>query len=113
MTEHIKRHGPNRFKCSLCNLKVPTQQMIKFHMGECHRITNINFVSEHPNLNDSNKDNFIALEDNTVMQKITQKPPNSTNNFVNSLITQQNTSLKRKHYSTVSYSFFLLYCLNV
>lgn len=112
MTEHIKRHGPNRFKCSVCNLKLPTQQMMRLHMG-CHRITNIHFVSENPNLNDFDKDNFIALEGNIVMQKITQEQPNYTNNFFNSLITQQNTSLKRKHYSTVSYSFFFLYCLNV
>jgi len=70
---------------------------------------NIDFQSEHLNLTDLCKDNFIVIERKKVMQKRTQEQPNYTNNSVNSLVTQQNTRLKKKHCSTVSYLFILNY----
>jgi len=112
ITEHIKLHGPDRFECYLCYLKVPSQRAITLHMKNSHTIMNIDFVPEHPNLTDLDKDNFIVLEQKTVKQKVTQEQPNDTNNSVNSLMTQQNTNSKTKHCFTVSYSFIVLYCLN-
>jgi len=69
LTEHIKLHGPDRFKCYLCNLKVPSQRAITFHMRNSHKIMNIHFVPEHPNLTDLNKDDFIVFENKIVEQK--------------------------------------------
>lgn len=69
MTEHTKLHGPDRFKCYLCNFKVPSQRAILHHMRNIHRTMNIDFVPEHPNLIDLNKDDFIVFEDKTVEQK--------------------------------------------
>jgi len=111
-TEHIKLHGPDRFECYLCNLKLPSQRGIKTHMKKCHDIINVDFIPECVGLTDLNKDNFIVLGVEVVQQKVNQEQPNYTNNSVNSLMPQQNTRLKRKHYSTVSYSFILLYSLN-
>jgi len=142
LTEHIKLHGPNRFKCYLCNFKVPSQRAIKNHMKNCHKIQNINFIPERPNLIDLNKDDFIVFEDETVEQKkqeptcnkfsaeqnvdcednlykVTQEQSDDTNNSFDSLMPQQNgqqiTRLKRtlkRKQSTVSHSLILLYSLS-
>ncbi|CAI6364719.1 unnamed protein product [Macrosiphum euphorbiae] len=123
LTEHIKLHGPDRFKCSLCNLKIPSQRAIAQHMRNSHKIINLDFVPEISNLNNLNKDTFIVFEDKTIEQKkqknslltcnkcpfkdcevnlnnITPEQPNYTNNSGNSLMPQQNeqqnASLKRK-----------------
>ncbi|KAL4143321.1 hypothetical protein QTP88_005667 [Uroleucon formosanum] len=69
MTEHVKLHGPDRFKCYLCNLKVPSQRAITHHMRNSHKIINIDFVPESVNLTDLNKDDFIVFEDKTIEQK--------------------------------------------
>jgi len=69
MTEHVKLHGPDRFKCSLCNLKVPSQQAITRHMRNSHKIIHLDFVPESPNLTDLNKDDFIVFENKKIEQK--------------------------------------------
>lgn len=69
MTEHVKLHGPDRFKCSLCNLRVPSQRAITHHMRNSHKIINIDFVPEIPNQTNLNKDDFIVFEDKTIEQK--------------------------------------------
>jgi len=69
LTEHVKLHGPDRFKCSLCNLKIPSQRAIAQHMRNSHKIINLDFVPEISNLNNLNKDVFIVFEDKTVEQK--------------------------------------------
>eukprot|EP00102_Acyrthosiphon_pisum_P022313 XP_016659523.1 PREDICTED: uncharacterized protein LOC100573806 [Acyrthosiphon pisum] len=69
MTEHIKLHGPDRFKCSLCNLKVPSPRAITHHMRNSHKIINLDFVPESPNLTNFNMDDFIVFEDKTFEQK--------------------------------------------
>lgn len=65
LIEHIKLHGPDRFNCSLCNLKVPTQRAITRHMKK-HNIININFVPDCSNLTDFDKDYFTVFENKTV-----------------------------------------------
>uniref|UniRef100_A0A2H8TXZ9 Zinc finger and BTB domain-containing protein 6 n=1 Tax=Melanaphis sacchari TaxID=742174 RepID=A0A2H8TXZ9_9HEMI len=69
MSEHIKLHGPDRFKCYLCSLNVPSQRAITHHMKNSHGITNLDFVPERSNLTDLNKDNFIVYENKIVEQK--------------------------------------------
>lgn len=69
MTEHIKLHGPDRFKCNLCNLNVPSERAITHHMKNSHNIFNLDYVPEHPHLTNLNKDNFIVFEDKIVKQK--------------------------------------------
>ncbi|CAH1712108.1 unnamed protein product [Aphis gossypii] len=69
MTEHIKLHGPDRFKCYLCDLNLPSQRAITHHMKHSHKITNIDFVPEHPDLTDLDKDVFIVLENKKIELK--------------------------------------------
>jgi len=73
MTEHIKPHGPDRFKCFLCNLHVPSQRAITHHMKNSHKIINLDFVPERPNLTDLNKDNFIVFENKIMIEQKKQK----------------------------------------
>lgn len=77
MTEHIKLHGPDRFKCYFCNLNFPSQLAIAYHMKIIHNIFNLNFVPELPRLTNLNKDYFIVFEDETVKHKKQNKLINS------------------------------------
>jgi len=69
MTEHIKLHGPDRFKCYLCDFNLPSLRSITLHMKQIHKITKIDFVPEHPDLTDLNKDVFIVLENKLIEHK--------------------------------------------
>jgi len=119
-------HGPDRFKCYLCNLNIVlSQRAITHHMKLCHKITNLVFVTVRPNSTDWNKDDHKKQKYNVNCKeiscdKIMEKQPKITKyNLANSLIPRQNklnkqnnTSLKRKR-STVSYSFILLHNLSL
>lgn len=69
MTEHIKLHGPNRFKCSICYFNLPSHRAIEHHMKDKHDITNLDYVPSDANLTDNEKDEFIVFEDKTLSLK--------------------------------------------
>jgi len=115
-------HGPDRFKCYLCNLNiVPSQPAIIHHMKLSHKITNLVFVTVRPNLTDWNKDvhkddhkkqkNNVNCKEISCDKRMEKQPNNTKYNLVNSLMPRQNkqnsTSLKRKR-SSVSSSLILL-----
>lgn len=62
MSEHLQLHGPNRFKCSLCNLNLPSRRAIAFHMKNNHNILNLEFLPETSELNNLDKDTFVVAE---------------------------------------------------
>lgn len=66
MTEHVKLHGPNRFRCNTCGFYVPSRRAIAHHMKLQHKVTNLDFVPVHSNLNNPEKDEFIVYEDPTM-----------------------------------------------
>jgi len=90
--EQKKQKINNLLTCNKCSFKGNTRKVIMSHMKDVH-----------------NAEENVDCEDNSY-GKIMPDQPNDTNNSVNSLIPQQNTSLKRKR-STVSF-FILLYCLH-
>ncbi|XP_025411013.1 uncharacterized protein LOC112683957 isoform X4 [Sipha flava] len=62
MSEHVQLHGPNRFKCCLCNLNLPSRRAIAFHMRNNHKISNLEFIPEIPGLTNLDKDTFVVAE---------------------------------------------------
>jgi len=69
ITEHVKLHGPDRFSCSFCNIKISSQRAITHHMKIEHKIIHLDFVPIHNNLTDIERDEFIVYEDKTIQTK--------------------------------------------
>lgn len=69
MTEHLKLHGPNRFKCTLCDLNVPSYRAITHHMKMIHNIINIDYVPVDPDSTNFDRDDFIVFEKKTISTK--------------------------------------------
>lgn len=70
MTEHIRLHGPDRFKCSLCNVNLPSSRAITHHMKINHSIVKLNILPVNSGFNNLDKDEFIVYEANTLDQEI-------------------------------------------
>jgi len=79
-----------------------------------HTFSNSSLMAESNTSMSLAIDNELTMINDMYQNRMKKSPnqPNCTKNTVNSLITQQNISLEKKHYSAVSYSFILLYCLN-
>jgi len=69
MTEHVKLHGPDRFSCSFCSIKVPSIRAITHHIKIEHKIIQLDFVPIHNNSADIETDEFIVFEDNMTKTK--------------------------------------------
>lgn len=70
MTEHVRLHGPDRFKCSLCKVNVPSSRAITHHMKMNHSIVNLNISPVNSGFTNLDKDEFIVYEGNILEQKI-------------------------------------------
>ncbi|XP_050525201.1 uncharacterized protein LOC126896453 isoform X2 [Daktulosphaira vitifoliae] len=60
LIEHIKLHGPNRFKCFTCDYHVPTQNLIEKHMRKEHNTIDINLMPVNANNSNYEHDQFVA-----------------------------------------------------
>lgn len=69
MTEHIKLHGPDRFKCYLCKVNVPSLRAITHHMKVNHSILKLDFEPVIPGLANTDKDEFIVYDEETKKSK--------------------------------------------
>lgn len=69
MTEHVRLHGPDRFKCSLCSVNVPSSRAITHHMKINHSLTNLSILPVNPGLDNLEKDEFIAYGKKTLEPK--------------------------------------------
>jgi len=69
MTEHVKLHGPDRFSCSFCSIKVPSIRAITHHMKIEHKIIQLDFVPIHNNSSNIEIDEFIVFEDKITKTK--------------------------------------------
>lgn len=73
LIEHSLLHGPDRLKCSLCNIILPSNHAITHHLKNEHAITKYTFVPIHSNLTNINKDEFIVYEEDTLKQTKSSK----------------------------------------
>lgn len=62
----MKLHGPDRFICSVCQVKMSSRRAITLHLKVDHKIINLNFVPVQARFCDIEKDEFIVLENNTI-----------------------------------------------
>lgn len=62
LTEHVKLHGPDRFTCSFCGVKMPSHRAITHHIRVDHKISNLNFVPVQARFNDIERDEFNVFE---------------------------------------------------
>lgn len=69
MIEHLKLHGPNRFKCLLCDINLPSTRAITVHMKTKHNILNLEYLPETPELTDLDKDKFVVTEKKILTKK--------------------------------------------
>lgn len=66
MTEHLKLHGPDRFKCTLCTINVPSLRAITHHMKIKHNISNIDFEPVNAVSTNFDRDEFFVFEKKTI-----------------------------------------------
>lgn len=77
MTEHVKLHGPDRFSCSVCNIKVSSCRAIIHHMKMKHKFMHLNFIPVNNDSIDMETDEFIVYEDKKIAK--TTKAKNKVN----------------------------------
>lgn len=100
LVEHLKLHGPDRFKCSSCNFNAPSKRAIIHHMKLNHKIVHLDFVPILPDLNNLERDEFVVYEDKTVEIK----PKN--------LFTCEACSFKGSNKSAIALHMKSLHCVD-
>lgn len=61
LTQHIKLHGPIRFRCSVCNFKMPSRA-VSTHMKNKHNLLKLDYFPEDPKFQNLDKDPFFVKE---------------------------------------------------